>query len=69
MANELKRRVDRLEKVSPERDEIDCIRVLFVEPSPDGPRYTGEGMEKHRQPDGTFGDWIETTCEPGPYAR
>ena len=69
MANELKRRVGRLEKISPERDEIDCIRVQFVEPSPNGPRYTGEGMEKHRQPDGTFGDWIETTCEPGPYAR
>ena len=69
MPNELKRRVDRLEKVNPERDEIDCIRVLFVEPSPDGPRYTGEGMEIHRQPDGTFGDWIKTTCERGPYER
>ena len=69
MANELKRRVDRLEKVSPERDEIDCIRVQFVEPSPEGPRYTGECMEMHRQPDGTFGGWIKTSCEPRPYAR
>ena len=66
MANELKRRVDRLDKVRPARDEIDCIQVQFVEPSPDGPRYTGQVLEKHRQPDGTFGQWVETSCEPGP---
>ena len=55
MANELKRRVAQLEKSRPEGpEEIDEIRLEFVEPSPDGPRVTGEAYVKRRQPDGTF---------------
>lgn len=64
MPNELKRRVDRLEKVNPERDEIDCIRLEFVEPSPDGPRPTGLVYEMRRQPDGSFPrHWTEVGSE------
>ena len=43
MASETRRRLDRLERTQPgEQDTVTEIRRILVEPSPDGPRETGE---------------------------
>ena len=55
MANETRRRLERLEKTNPAGvDEVTEIRRVMIEPSADGPRESGDVWVVRRQPDGTF---------------
>lgn len=57
MTQTLKARVRRIEGNRPaERDRITSIKRTVVEPSPDGPRETGEVWTTHLQQDGRFGE-------------